>query len=84
MKKILWPFFLVFSSVTNLKRQFIRVQKVSWHLLSKLFDHFCNTWEVVENINFWKKKANFPVKKSNWPSFLVLSSMTNLKEQVIG
>ena len=32
------------------------------HSLWKLQDHFCNTWKVVENTNFWKKNANFPAK----------------------
>ena len=76
-------FFFVLSRVTNLKGRIVRVQQVFWQLLSKLFDHFCYTWEVVENTKFWKRKANFPVKKTNWPTFLVFSSMTNLKEQFL-
>ena len=47
--------FLALSSVANIKRQLVRLQKVSWQLLWKLWDHFCNTYETVENTIFWKK-----------------------------
>ena len=56
-------FFFVLSSVTNLKGRFVRVQQVFWQLLSKLFDHFCYTWEVVENTNFCKNWQTFLWKK---------------------
>ena len=36
VKKILWAFILVFSSKTNLKGRFLRVQQVFSHLLRKL------------------------------------------------
>ena len=39
-KEKLWLSFSVLSSVTNLKQQFIRVQKLFWQLLWKVLDHF--------------------------------------------
>ena len=39
----------------DLKRRNIRVYNAFWQLLWKLKDYFCNTYEVVENPNFWKK-----------------------------
>ena len=35
--------FLKLSSATNLTQRFIIVDKVPWHLLWKLLDHFCDT-----------------------------------------
>ena len=67
-RKDIGLFFLALSSVTSLMKQFIRIHKVFWQILWKLQDHFCNTGEVVDNTIFWKKKANFPVKKSLWPN----------------
>ena len=67
MKKKFGPFFLLLSSVINLRKLFIRIHKVFWPLLWILHDHFCDTKEVVENK--LKKKANFPVKKSFRPFF---------------
>ena len=32
--------------------------------------------------NFEKKRATFPLKKITWPIFFVLSSMTELKQQI--
>ena len=37
--------------------------------LKRLHDHFFQTQEVVENTNFWKKKAILPVKKMSRPIF---------------
>ena len=36
-------FFLAFSSVTNLRGQFMSIHKVFWQLLWKLQDPYCNT-----------------------------------------
>ena len=55
-------YFLEIPSVTNLRGQITRVHKSLWQMLLKLQDHFCKTWEVVENTIF-EKKAKFPVKK---------------------
>ena len=52
MKKSVWPNFLALSSVTNPKGQFIRIQKVFWHLVWSSQDHCYNTYEVVGN-NFF-------------------------------
>ena len=42
-KKIIWPFFLLLSSLTNLKEQILTVRKVFWQLLCKWQDHFFGT-----------------------------------------
>ena len=63
MKKTFGPFFLVLSSAINLMGQFVMVQKVFWQILWKLWGHFCNTYEVVENTTFWKKRQLFLWKK---------------------
>ena len=55
MKEVFGPFFLVLSSVTNLKGLFSGVHKLIWQLLWNLFKHFSRTSEVVENTKFWKK-----------------------------
>ena len=62
-RKVFGLFFLLLSSVMNLRRQFIVVQKLVWQLPCNNNDRFIRTWEVVENTFFWKKKAIFPVKK---------------------
>ena len=55
--------FFVISNFKKLKGQLLRVQKVCWQLLWKFKDHFCNTWEVVENTIFWKRRRSFQWKK---------------------
>ena len=54
MEKHLRQSFLVLSTLTNLKEQLKKVLKVFWQVLWKLLDHFCGTYEVVRNTNFWK------------------------------
>ena len=62
-------FFPALSTVTNLRGQFLTVHKVFWQLLREVKDLFFNTHESVENTKFWKKIANFPVRKVFWPGF---------------
>ena len=76
--------FLALSSVTNLRKHYIRVQKVFWQLLWKLWDHFCNTKEVVGKRNFWKERQSFQSRKDCGLIFIVLSNMPNVGEQVMG
>ena len=47
MTKDFGPFFLVLSSVTNLKEQFARVHKLFLPLLYELRAHFFKTKEFV-------------------------------------
>ena len=47
--------FLVLPTLTTLREQYMRVHKLFWHLLWKLYNHFFRTWEVGENTNFSKK-----------------------------
>ena len=58
-KKIVGLFFLPLSSVTNLRRLILRIHKIFWQILWKLQVHFCNTYEVVENTSFGKKRQTF-------------------------
>ena len=67
-------YFLALSSVTNLSERFTRVHEVFWPLpiaaedLGSILQHL----NVVENTNFEKIKASFPVKKSFWPVFSLI------------
>ena len=63
MTKDFGPFFLVLSSVTNLKEQFARVHKLFLPLLYKLWAHFLRPKRLFKTQIFEKKKATFPVKK---------------------
>ena len=56
-------FFLPLSSVINLRGFFKMIHKKVWQLLWKVYDHFCNTYEVVENTNFGKKTQTFQWRK---------------------
>ena len=72
------------SSVVDLSRWFIRVPKATSQLLWKLQDHFCNTYEVVENEIFRKKMHSFQWRKVFGLYFLALSSVTNLRGNLWG
>ena len=87
MKEVFGPFFFVLSSVTNPKEKFIMVLKLFWQLfwkLIELIEHFF--WDLT---GCWKHK--FLRKKGNLSSekkilayfFLVISNMTNVREQFI-
>ena len=87
MKEVFGPFSFVLSRVTNLKEQFIMVHKLFWQLLWKLIElieHFF--WDLT---GCWKHK--FLRKKGDLSSeekilayfFLVISNMTNVREELI-
>ena len=63
MTKTFGHFFVVLSSVISLRKQYIGVHKLLWHLLWNFWERFFRTCEVVKNKNFWKK-AKFPLKKN--------------------
>ena len=63
------PIFLVFTSLTNLRGQFVRVHKVFWQKLRSLWQQFFRTQQVVGDATFCKKEAIFPVKKRFCPIF---------------
>ena len=63
VNKNLCRFFLPLSSVINLRGFFKMIHKKVWQLLWKVYDHFCNTYEVVENTNFGKKTQTFQWRK---------------------
>ena len=63
-----WPIFLVLSSVVNLKGQFIKLHEVFLSIILKLYDHLCNTQEVVESTNFWKE-INLSSEKNQLTDF---------------
>ena len=71
MEEFLCLSFFVLLSVTNLKELLMSVQEVFWLLRQKLQNHFCNTKEVVENTNFWKKTILSIEKKISLFSFRV-------------
>ena len=58
MKEVFGPFFLVISSVTNLKEQFIMVHKLFWQLLWNLLEHISGPKRLLKSPIF-EKKANF-------------------------
>ena len=82
LTKVFGLFLLALSSVTNLRGQFVRVPKVFWQILWKLWERFCNTDEIVETTNFWKR-GNFFSKK-NWRTFRVSSSMISFRHHFVG
>ena len=70
--------FLVLSSMTNLKGQFVTVFKVFWPLLSLLYDEILGPRRLF-NSQIIGKKADFPVKKRFWPFFLIFSNITKIR-----
>ena len=62
MKEVFGPFFLVLSSVTNLKGLFLGVHKLFWQLLWKLLERFYDL-RICWKHNFLKIISTFPVKK---------------------
>ena len=60
----------------------MRAHKIFWQVLCKLYDQFSGTSEVENKL--LQKKALFLVTKGFGTFFLVLSSVTNLREQFIG
>ena len=83
MSKDFGLFFLVLSSATNLKWQLVMVQKVFWQLLWKLWDHFCNTYEVVENTTF-SKKGNCFCEKNYLNSFSSFAEYDRPQRKIYG
>ena len=67
--KVFNPFFLVVSSsVTNIKEQKIRLQKLFWHLFWNLKEFVSGFNRLLKKESF-EKKATFPVMKNFWPTF---------------
>ena len=58
MKEVFVPFFLVISSVKNLKEQFKRVYRLFRQLLLNLLEHFLGPKRLLKSPIF-EKKANF-------------------------
>ena len=57
MKKTLACLPLAKSNITNVREQIIRVQKVFWYLLCKVYFYFYRTYEVVRNKHFKKRRS---------------------------
>ena len=55
MKEVFGPFFLVLSSVTNLKGLFSGVHKLFWQLLWNLLEHFLGPKRLLKTQIFGKK-----------------------------
>ena len=47
-------FFLVLSSVTNLREQFVRVHKLFWQIMLNLLERFLGPKRLFENTNLFK------------------------------
>ena len=50
-------------NITNLREEWKELCEISWLFLWKLLDISPNTYEAVENTNFWKTSF-LPVKKN--------------------
>ena len=68
MNKITWPIFFVLSSMTKLKKHFMKVHKVFWHLLWISWAHFSVPTRLLKTQTF-EKKAIFTVKIRFCPTF---------------
>ena len=82
MKEDFGPFFLVLSSVTNLKGLFIRVHKLFWQLLWKRLEHFFGPKRLLTTQIFEKKINNSIEKKIIWPILIILWIRTNLRDKI--
>ena len=82
MTKDFGPFFLVLSSVTNLREKPTRAHKLFLPLLYFLWEHFLGH-KGCWNQTFLRKKQSFQWKETNWPAFLVKLIITKIKEQFI-
>ena len=68
VKEVFGPFFFELSSVTNLRKQFIRVYRLFRQLLWSLMAYFLGPKRLLKSPIF-EKKAIFPMKKRFWPIF---------------
>ena len=68
MTKVFGSVFLVLSSVTNLREQTLRVQKVFWQLLWNLKNLFLEPKRLLKAQGFDKRQP-FQWKKKFWPFF---------------
>ena len=68
MTKVFGSVFLVLLSVTNLREQILRVQKVFWQLLWNLKKLFSEPKRLLKTQIFDKKQL-FQWKKIIWPFF---------------
>ena len=58
MELEIWTFFLVLSSMTNVKQKLGSAEKVFWQVLCMLYDHFFGIQET-ENQIYFKTKPSF-------------------------
>ena len=82
-EKSFWPFFLVSSSVTNIKEQFKTVLKLFWQLLWKIKERFLGPKRLLRTQSC-EKQDNISSEEKNFGLFfLVSSNMKNDKEHKI-
>ena len=62
MKDVFGPFFLVLSSVTNLKGLFLGIHKLFWQLLWKLLERFLGPKNLLKT-QFFEKNFNISSEK---------------------
>ena len=83
MKKILWPNFSPIIECdkpqgTNYKGP-QAILTITVEVIRAFLQNLRGCWEH----KFLKKKAIYPVKKTLWPIFLVLSNVTDLRGQFL-
>ena len=69
MKEFFGPFFLVLSSVTNLKGLFSGVDKLFWQLLWNLLEHFLGPKRLLKT-QIFEKKGNISSEEKILDYFL--------------
>ena len=69
-QKFLVNFFLS-SSLTNIGEQFMRIHKIFWQLLWKLWEHFFKDLRGRWKHKVWKKRQSLQRKKKFWSFFWV-------------
>ena len=69
MKEVFGPFFLVLSSVTNLKGLFLGVHKLFWQLLWNLLEPFLGPKKLLKT-QIFEKKFNISSEKKIFDRFL--------------
>ena len=82
-RKAFGPFFVCIIKWTKPQKQLIRVHKVLRQTLWKLQGHFLGPKRLLGTQVFEKKRQYFQWRKDLGQSFLVISSMKNLWEQII-
>ena len=82
MELEIWTFFLVLSSMTNVKQKLVSAEKVFWQVLCMLYDHFFGIRETEPNL--FQIKAILPKKKHFRRLFLIMPSTADDENLFVG